>query len=59
LARGLHCAVCPTVPMALTLNHHRSLRGTSFTKAVGFGCAVMRQVAISNWNKTAGAGFEV
>jgi hypothetical protein len=45
--------------MALTHNHHLSRRGTSFTKAVGHGCAVMRQVAISNWNKTAGAGFEV
>jgi len=45
--------------MALTRKHHLSFRGTSITKAVGYGCAVMRQVAISNWNKTAGAGFEV
>jgi hypothetical protein len=45
--------------MALTHIHHLSFRGTSITKAVGFRCAVMRQVAISNWNKTAGAGFEV
>jgi hypothetical protein len=45
--------------MALTRKNHHSLPGTSFTKAVGHGCAVMRQVAISNWNKTAGAGFEV
>jgi hypothetical protein len=45
--------------MALTHNHHLSFRGTSITKAAGFCCAVMRQVAISNWNKTAGAGFEV
>lgn len=59
LARTLHCACCFTVPMALTLKHHRSLVGTSFTKAVRFGCAVMRPVAISNWNKTAGTGFEV
>jgi hypothetical protein len=45
--------------MALTLKHHLRLAGTSITKAVRFGCAVMRPVAISNWNKTAGAGFEV
>jgi hypothetical protein len=45
--------------MALTHNHHLSIRGASITKAAGFCCAVMRQVAISNWNKTAGAGFEV
>jgi hypothetical protein len=45
--------------MAKTLHNHLSLPGTSITKAFGFGCAVMRPVAISNWNKTAGAGFEV
>jgi hypothetical protein len=45
--------------MALTRKHHARPAGTSFTKACGFGCAVMRQVAISNWSKTAGAGFEV
>jgi hypothetical protein len=45
--------------MALTHKHHLSFRGTSFTKAFGHGCAVMRQVAICTWNKTAGAGFEV
>jgi hypothetical protein len=45
--------------MALTRKHHSRHDCTSFTKAVGYGCAVMRQVAISNWNKTAGAGFEV
>jgi hypothetical protein len=45
--------------MALSLKNHHSLRGTSFTKAAGFCCAVMRQVSIRNWNKTAGAGFEV
>jgi hypothetical protein len=45
--------------MALTLKHHLSIRGTSITKAFGYGCAAMRQVAISNWNKTAGAGFGV
>ena len=57
LARGLHCASCPLVPMAQTHKHHHSLAGTSFTKACGFGCAMMRLVAISNWNKTASAGF--
>ncbi len=45
--------------MALTLKHHLSLAGTSITKAVRFGCAVMRPVAISDWNKTASAGFGV
>lgn len=45
--------------MAQTRKHHPSLAGTSFTKAVRFGCAVMHLVAISNWNKTADAGFEV
>jgi hypothetical protein len=45
--------------MAQTLHRHPSLAGTSITKAVRFGCAVMCLVAISNWNKTAGAGFEV
>jgi hypothetical protein len=45
--------------MAQTHKHHSSLAGTSITKAVGFGCAVMRLVAICNWSKTAGAGFEV
>jgi len=43
--------------MALTNKHHTSLAGTSITKAVRFGCAMMRQVAICNWNKTASAGF--
>jgi len=59
LARHLHYAFRNFVPMAQTLQHHLSLAGTSITKAVRFGCAVMRPVAISNWNKTAGAGFEV
>jgi hypothetical protein len=45
--------------MAQTHNHPSSLAGASITKAVRFGCAVMRLVAICNWNKTAGAGFEV
>jgi hypothetical protein len=45
--------------MAQTLKHHSSLAGASITKAVRFGCAVMRPVAVSNWNKTADAGFEV
>lgn len=45
--------------MVLTHKHHLSCRGTSFTKAAGNGCVAMRQVAISNWNKTAIAGFEV
>jgi hypothetical protein len=45
--------------MAQTLHSHLSLAGTSITKAVRFGCAVMRPVAISNWNKAAGAGFGV
>ena len=45
--------------MALTHKHHRSLAGTSFTKAVRVRCASMRQVAISNWNKTASAGFNL
>jgi hypothetical protein len=45
--------------MAQTLHRHPSLAGASFTKAVRFGCAVMRPVAISKWNKTAGVGFEV
>ena len=49
----------PLVPMAQTLHNHLSLAGTSFTKAVRFGCAVMRPVVISNWNKAAGSGFEV
>jgi hypothetical protein len=44
--------------MAQTRKHHLAPAGTSNTKAVGFGCAVMRLVAICNWNKTAGAGFE-
>jgi hypothetical protein len=43
--------------MALSHNHHLSFRGASITKAPGIRCAVMRQVAISNWNKMAGAGF--
>ena len=59
LARRLHYALCSPVPMAQTLSNHLSLAGTSLTKAVRFGCAVMRPVAISNWNKTAGAGFQV
>jgi hypothetical protein len=45
--------------MAQTLHNHLSLAGASITKAVRFGCAVMRPVAISNWSKTAGSGFEV
>jgi hypothetical protein len=45
--------------MALTRKHHSSFAGTSITKAVRFGCALMRQVANSNWNKTASAGFEL
>jgi len=45
--------------MAQTRNPHTSLAGTSITKAVRFGCAVMRTVATGNWNKTARAGFEV
>jgi hypothetical protein len=45
--------------MAQTLHYHLSLAGASITKAVRFGCAVMRPVAISIWNKTAGSGFEV
>ena len=44
--------------MVQTPKHHLSLAGTSFTKACGFGCAMMRLVAISNWNKTASAGFK-
>jgi len=44
--------------MAQTLLVHLSLAGASITKAVRFGCAVMRQVANSNWSKTAGVGFE-
>jgi hypothetical protein len=43
--------------MALTNKHHASLAGTSITKAVRFGCAMMCLVAISNWNKTASSGF--
>jgi hypothetical protein len=45
--------------MALTTQHPHRLDGTSFTKAARVCRAAMRQVAISNWNKTAGAGFEV
>jgi hypothetical protein len=45
--------------MAQTLNRHHRLAGTSITKAVRFGCAMTRAVALSNWNKTASAGFEV
>jgi hypothetical protein len=45
--------------MVQTLHRHPSLAGASITKAVRFGCAMTRTVAISNWNKTAGAGFEV
>ncbi|HZZ20960.1 MAG TPA: hypothetical protein VFE25_16415, partial [Opitutaceae bacterium] len=56
LARRLHYASCNSVPMALTNKHHTPRAGTSFTKAVRC-CAMMRQVAISNWNKTASAGF--
>jgi hypothetical protein len=51
--------VVPLVPMAQTLHTHLSLAGTSITKAVRFGCAVMRPFAVSNWSKTAGSGFEV
>jgi hypothetical protein len=47
------------VPMAQTHKLHARLAGTSITKAVRFGCAMVRTVAISNWNKTAVAGFEV
>jgi hypothetical protein len=60
LAWGLHYALCTTVPIAQTLPHHLSLAGTSITKAVRFCCALMRPVAATtNWNKTAGSGFEV
>ena len=45
-----------SVPMGQTLHHPHSCAGTSITKAVRFCCAAMRQVAISNWNKTTGAG---
>jgi hypothetical protein len=45
--------------MAQIRNNHPRLAGTSITKAVRFGCAVMRLVAVSNWSKTASAGFEV
>jgi hypothetical protein len=45
--------------MAQALHNHLSLAGTSITKAVRYGCAVMRPFAISNWNKAAGSGFEV
>jgi hypothetical protein len=45
--------------MAQTHTHHLSRTGTSITKAVCFGSALMRPVAITNWNKTAGSGFEV
>lgn len=44
--------------MAQTHKHHSSLAGISSTKAVRFGCAMMRLVAICNWNKTASAGFK-
>jgi hypothetical protein len=44
--------------MAQTRNFHTSLAGASITKTVRFGCAVMRLVAISNWNKATGSGFE-
>jgi hypothetical protein len=45
--------------MAQTLHRHLSLAGASITKAVRFGCVMTRPAAISNWNKTAGSGFEV
>jgi hypothetical protein len=45
--------------MAQTLHNHLSLAGASITKAARFGCVVMRPVAISNWSKAAGSGFEV
>jgi len=45
--------------MALTAQHPHRLAGTSFTKAVRVCRDAMRQVAISNWNKTAGTGFEL
>jgi len=44
--------------MTATSHNHRSCAGTSFTKAVRLGCAVMRPVVISNWNKTTGLGLE-
>jgi hypothetical protein len=44
--------------MVQTLHHPLSLAGASVTNAVRFGCAVMRPASISNWSKTAGAGFE-
>jgi hypothetical protein len=44
--------------MAQNHNRHPSLAGTSLTKAVRFGCAMTRLAAISNWNKTASAGFQ-
>jgi hypothetical protein len=58
LARTLQYASSTTVPMAQTHKHPSSLAGISSTKAVRFGCAVMRLVAICNWNKTASAGFK-
>jgi|GEM_PF-1267500 len=44
--------------MDQTLHHQIGLGGASITKAVRFGCAVMRRDSVSNWSKTAGAGFE-
>jgi len=44
--------------MAQTHPSHVDLAGASLSKAVRFGCAQMRPLAVSNWSKTAGAGFE-
>ena len=46
------CSVNSIPVMIATLKHHRSLAGTSFTKAVvAIGCSVMRPVVASQWNK--------
>jgi hypothetical protein len=45
--------------MVSGLKHHRSLAGTSITKAcVRFCCVTMRPVATSNWNKTTVTGYQ-
>jgi len=44
--------------MSVRPYHHARRAGTSFTKAVRLGCAVMCSVVISNWSKTTGSGFE-
>ena len=47
-----------TVPMAQTPKTSSQPRRHFVYEGLRFCCAVMRLVAISNWNKTASAGFK-